>query len=70
MTTSATATRRTGTDMDLHSLYEELIHLDEIAGELDPETNARIDRRRVALKQQILDLENNPSVDRVIQTSI
>ena len=56
--------------MDLHSLYEELIHLDEIAGELDPETNARIDRRRVALKQQILDLENNPSVDRVIQTSI
>ena len=35
------------------SLYEQIIYLDEIAGELDPETNARIDAKRVALKQRI-----------------
>jgi len=34
-------------------LYEQIIYLDEIAGELDPETNARIDAKRVALKQRI-----------------
>jgi ABC-type phosphate transport system ATPase subunit len=43
--------------MDINSLYEELIYLDEIAGELDPESNARIDARRKELKQQILALE-------------
>lgn len=37
----------------INSLYEQIIHLDEIAGELDPETNARVDAERVALKQQI-----------------
>lgn len=43
--------------MDINALYEELIYLDEIAGELDPESNARIDIRRKELKQQIIDLE-------------
>ena len=42
----------------INDLYEQLIHLDEIAGQLDPETNARIDAQRVALRQQILHLEN------------
>ena len=35
------------------SLYEQIIYLDEIAGQLDPETNARVDEVRVALKQRI-----------------
>ena len=38
----------------INTLYEQIIHLDEIAGELDPESNARIDAQRVALKQRIL----------------
>lgn len=42
---------------DIHSLYEELIHLDEIAGELDPESNAKIDARRAELKKQIEQIE-------------
>ena len=37
----------------IDNLYEQIIYLDEIAGELDPETNARTDAKRVALKQQI-----------------
>ena len=37
----------------INNLYEQIIYLDEIAGELDPETNARIDAERVALKQRI-----------------
>ena len=37
----------------INSLYEQIIYLDEIAGEMDPETNARVDAKRVALKQQI-----------------
>jgi ABC-type dipeptide/oligopeptide/nickel transport system ATPase subunit len=37
----------------INSLYEQIIHLDEIAGQLDTETNARIDAERVALKQRI-----------------
>ena len=37
----------------INNLYEQIIHLDEIAGELDPDTNARIDAERVALKQRI-----------------
>lgn len=42
----------------VNQLIEECIYLDEIAGQLDPETNARVDARRVAIKQQveILDL--------------
>lgn len=42
----------------IEALYEELIHLDEIAGELDPETNAKIDQRRKELKEEILALES------------
>lgn len=46
--------------MDVHALMEELILLDEIAGELSDEDNARVDARRVALKQQILELQKEP----------
>lgn len=52
--------------MDLRSLYEQLIHLDEIAGQLDPETNARIEQQRVALKQQIREIEEDIGVDKNI----
>lgn len=62
---SSSATRKSG-NMDLHSLYEQLIHLDEIAGQLDPETNARIERQRVALKQQIREIEEDIGVDKNI----
>lgn len=41
----------------LYALKDSLIHLDEIAGELDDESNARIDAQRKALKQEILALE-------------
>ena len=41
---------------ELNSLYEELICLDEIAGELSTEDNARIDQRRKALIQKIKDV--------------
>jgi ABC-type transport system involved in cytochrome bd biosynthesis fused ATPase/permease subunit len=37
--------------------YEQLILLDEIAGELDEESNHRIDIQRNQLKQQIKELE-------------
>ena len=37
----------------INSLYEQIIYLDEIAGQLDPESNARTDAQRVALKQRI-----------------
>ena len=37
----------------INDLYEQIIYLDEIAGQLDPETNARVDAERVALKQRI-----------------
>ena len=37
----------------INDLYERIINLDEIAGQLDTETNARIDAERVALKQRI-----------------
>lgn len=39
--------------MDIGGLYNELIHLDEIAGELDAESNALIDARRKELKAMI-----------------
>lgn len=45
-------------DETLAALYEELIHLDEIAGELDPETNAKIDARRTELKREINEVES------------
>jgi hypothetical protein len=41
----------------LDVLYNELIHLDEIAGELDEESNARIDAQRQKLAEQIQELE-------------
>ena len=41
----------------LDVLYNELVHLDEIAGELDEESNARIDEQRRRLAEQIRELE-------------
>jgi hypothetical protein len=41
----------------LESLYNQLIWLDEIAGQLDEETNQRIDEERKKLKNLILALE-------------
>jgi ABC-type phosphate transport system ATPase subunit len=40
----------------IESLYEELIYLDEIAGELDPESNRKIDARREQIKQELIAL--------------
>ena len=45
-------------DPKIVSLIEELIMLDEIAGELDPESNARIDQQRKELKAKIIELES------------
>lgn len=42
----------------LDALYEELVYLDEIAGELDPESNAKTDSRRAALKAEIAEVES------------
>lgn len=42
----------------LNNLYEELIYLDEIAGELDPESNAKTDARRQTLIREIKELES------------
>ena len=42
----------------LNNLYEELIYLDEIAGELDDESNAKIDLRRAELKREIKEVES------------
>ena len=38
-------------------LYEDLIYLDEQAGEFDEETNARIDEQRRKIMEQIRELE-------------
>ena len=38
-------------------LYEELIYLDEIAGELDPESNAKNDARRKEILKEIREIE-------------
>lgn len=40
----------------IESLFEELIMLDEIAGELDPESNAKIEQRRSDIKRELSDL--------------
>jgi hypothetical protein len=40
----------------INDLMEELIYLDEIAGELDAESNAEIDRRRNEIKQEIAEI--------------
>lgn len=41
----------------LDVLYNELVHLDEIAGELDEESNARVDEQRQKLAAQIRELK-------------
>lgn len=71
-TTTPTIVRIGSNMADLiDNLMEELIYLDEVAGELDPDTNARIERERVALKQQIIELEKQfPEVDRDIGFTI
>ena len=51
------ATEKTMEDT-LNNLYEELIYLDEIAGELDPESNAKIDLRRRELVKEIRECES------------
>ncbi len=43
---------------EIDALYEELFYLDEIAGELDPETNAKTDARREQIKQEIKELRS------------
>ena len=40
----------------INDLMEELIYLDEIAGELDAKSNAEIDRRRNEIKQEIAEI--------------
>lgn len=42
----------------LDSLYEELIYLCEVAGQLDDESNARTDERRKEIKKEIKELES------------
>jgi hypothetical protein len=42
---------------EINMLYEELIYLDEIAGELDAEANAKIDQRRAEIKAEIKEIE-------------
>lgn len=41
----------------IKTLHNELHNLDEIAGQLDPESNAKIDLQRAEIVQQIQDLE-------------
>lgn len=47
----------------IDSLYEELILLDEIAGQLDDDSNKAIDCRRRELKAEILRREAAPDPD-------
>jgi ABC-type phosphate transport system ATPase subunit len=42
----------------INELMEELIYLDEIAGELDPESNAKIDQRRNEIKAEIKEIQS------------
>jgi hypothetical protein len=44
-------------DNNFYSLLEELVYLDEIAGELDPESNQQINQRRTVLKARILEID-------------
>jgi uncharacterized protein YbaA (DUF1428 family) len=57
--------------MDIDNLYEELIGLDEIAGELDDETNRRVGARRAELVRQIKEIEmtkyNKDAVEKAIK---
>jgi len=41
----------------LDVLYNLLINLDEVAGSLDEETNAKIDMERAKIRKQICELE-------------
>lgn len=43
----------------LDSLYEELFHLDEVAGELDDEANQRTDQRRKEILAEMRKLEGS-----------
>lgn len=40
----------------IESLYDDLVHLDEITGELDPESNRKIDEQREKIVQQLRNL--------------
>lgn len=43
-------------EQQLDALFEELILLDEVAGQLSPADNARIDQRRREVREQINEL--------------
>lgn len=45
----------------IDSLYEELILLDEVYGELDDESNCKIQQRRIEICKQLAELENQPN---------
>jgi hypothetical protein len=42
----------------LDALYEESIYLCEVRGELDPESNARIEARLAEIRKEIKELES------------
>lgn len=42
----------------IDNLYEEMIYLCEVRGELDPESNAKIEARIQAINAEIKELEN------------
>ena len=52
----------------IDALMEELFYLDEIAGELSPEDNARIEQRRAEIKAEIKALRSlgTAQVDQVL----
>lgn len=41
----------------INDLYEQLVYLDEIAGQLDPETNAKTDAQRAEILKEINELK-------------
>ena len=42
----------------INNLYEEMIYLCEVRGELDPESNAKIEARISAINAEIKELKN------------
>ena len=42
----------------IDNLYEELVYLCEVRGELDPESNAKIEARIAAINAEIKELKN------------
>jgi hypothetical protein len=40
----------------IESLYEELVRLDEIAGQLDEVSNRKVNDRRIQIKKELIDL--------------